>query len=70
MIKLLILLLLLAGCSNSNSMDKIDISSQIISCKVFQDHIECMLDDGNIYYAMRSKVDAVTQWDKSTWAVQ
>ena len=63
----LLALLLLAGCS-SISKDKIDFTDQIISCLVFQDHIECKLVDGNTYYAMRSKIDRVTQYDKSAWA--
>jgi len=66
MIRLILLLLLLAGCS-SNSADKIDFTDQITSCIVFQDHIECKCIDGNTYYAMRSKIDQVTNWDKSTW---
>lgn len=73
----LILLLLLTGCSiipgmqkEPTAKDKIDYTDKIISCIVFYDHIECLADDGEIYYAMRWKLDAVTRWDKSAWKVQ
>jgi len=70
---ILILLLILTACSSKTTIiqqDKININSDIQSCTVYLDHIECKLTDGRIYYMMKTDIDAKTSYDKSAWKEQ
>jgi uncharacterized protein YcfL len=67
---LLILALLLVGCSQAPQPQKIDLSQKLVKCTIFIDHTDCYLTDGTILTANNNKINAVTLWDKSAWRNQ
>jgi len=71
---LAVLCLFLMGCSSRQVEvsvgQRFDVTEKVRECVVYDDRVECLLVDGNYYYARMDVLERISRWDKSAWAVK